>query len=62
MKKIKYYTPQQVAEIMGVHFRTVYDWIKKGKIKADQPFGERGHYHIPATEIPAYKRMEQKNE
>ncbi len=62
MKTIKYYTPKQVAEIMGVHFRTIHQWIKQGKMDADQPFGKRGRYHVPETAIPAFKRKGKKND
>lgn len=30
------YTPQEVADLMHVKLRTVYDWIKKDKLKAFQ--------------------------
>lgn len=30
----KYYTPEQVAELLQVKVTTVWTWIKKGKLKA----------------------------
>lgn len=33
MIKEKYYTVKEVAEILDVSDRTVYAWIRKGKIK-----------------------------
>jgi len=29
-----YYTPQQVAEKLQINIRTVYKWIREGKLKA----------------------------
>ncbi len=28
----KYYTPQQVAELLGVHLQTVRTWYRSGKL------------------------------
>ncbi len=33
-KGIKYYSPKEIAEMFNISDRTVYAWIKTGKIKA----------------------------
>lgn len=35
-KAIEIYTPEEVAEILHVTRRTVYGWIKSGKLKASK--------------------------
>lgn len=35
LKEIQYYTPKQVSEMFGVSDRTVYAWIRTGKIRAE---------------------------
>lgn len=34
IKNKPYYTPQEVADYLGVKVLTVYRWIKDGKLKA----------------------------
>jgi excisionase family DNA binding protein len=34
---IKYMTTQEVADLMGVHYKTVRNWIKSGILKSKQP-------------------------
>ncbi|MHB1255259.1 MAG: helix-turn-helix domain-containing protein [Dethiobacteraceae bacterium] len=29
----KYYTPEEVAEILKTHRETVYNWLRSGKLK-----------------------------
>jgi len=44
----KYYTPEQVADNLQVHLKTVYNWIKKGNLKAVKV----GHFwRISETEL-----------
>ena len=33
-KGIKYYSPKEIAEMLSISDRTVYAWIKTGKVKA----------------------------
>lgn len=33
MENYKFYTPNDIANIMGVTERTVRDWVRKGKLK-----------------------------
>ncbi len=35
-KKYEFYTPAEVADLLQVTRRTVYDWIKSGKLEAVQ--------------------------
>ena len=30
----EYYTPYEAAEIFGVTFRTIYNWTRKGRLRA----------------------------
>lgn len=43
-----YYTPQEVAEKLKLNIRTVYKWIKEGRIKAVK-IGDL--WRIPESEI-----------
>lgn len=45
--KKDYYTPQEVADLMGVKVLSVYRWIKEGRIQA----AKLGQYHIPREEL-----------
>ena len=49
-----FYTPQEYADIAGVDRRTVYRWIKEGRIQAEKPFG--GKVYIPEVEVPTFLR------
>ena len=47
-----FYTIQEFADFLGVHYNTIYNGIKKGHIfgfKVGR--GEKAHYRIPHTEI-----------
>jgi excisionase family DNA binding protein len=40
------------ARELGVHRDTVYDWIRKGRLKAvERPAVERARWRIPRSEI-----------
>lgn len=32
----KYYTPQEIAELLQINYMTVYRWIRAGKLEAYQ--------------------------
>lgn len=50
----KYYIPHQVAEMFGVKTITVWDWIRKGKLRAYRFGGKR--YRISDKQIDAFKK------
>lgn len=44
----KHYTPEDIASNLQVHLKTVYNWIKSGKLKAVKV----GHFwRISETEL-----------
>lgn len=58
MKK-QYYTPQETAELLSVHYLTVLDWIKKGRLPAlELGDGKRKIYRITIEHL---ERFNQKN-
>lgn len=52
----KYYTVEQVALILQVHWQTILQYIKSGELKA---FKLGRAYRVPATELEKFidKRM-----
>lgn len=46
---------RQAAERLGVAYRTVYRWIRTGKLEAVQPNGEHGSWRVPASALAARK-------
>lgn len=46
-EKKDYYSPQEVADLMGVKVLSVYRWIKEGRIAAVK----LGQYHIQREEL-----------
>jgi len=52
---MRFYTPKEVAEMCGVSLITVYNWIKKGRIRAES-LGKKYKKYIPETEIPTFLR------
>jgi transcriptional antiterminator len=55
-----FYTVMEVSELIGVSRRTIYDWIKSGKIEAIV-----SNYHntlIPSTEIIREERFTLRHE
>lgn len=47
-----FYTIQEFADYIGVHYNTVYNGIKRGHISAFRVGrGEKAHYRISHTEI-----------
>jgi excisionase family DNA binding protein len=49
MKLERHYSTGRAAEILGVSKRTLYGWIRQGKIEYVRL--PNGHYRIPETEI-----------
>ena len=46
------FTPQEVADKLKLNVRTIYRWIKSGKIKAKKlGESERDVWRIPASEL-----------
>lgn len=50
-----YVSVQDVAGEFGVGGRTVWVWIRTGRVKAIQPGGRKGKYRIPVEEIARLK-------
>ena len=47
---MKYYTLREAARLLGIQVRTIREWVKLGKIKAEK--AENGWYwKIPEEEI-----------
>ena len=53
MTKEKYLTARQASIICGVHYNTLLEWIKKGKLPAEK-FTKS--YFIRELDIPTYLR------
>jgi molybdopterin-binding protein len=49
MEHPKLYTPRDAAQILGVSYPALKQWIYRGKLKSLQTQG--GHHRIPETEI-----------
>ena len=49
MQRSRLHTPRDAAQILGVSYAAVKQWIYRGKIKSVQTQG--GHHRIPETEI-----------
>lgn len=47
----KYYSPQQVADLLAVRYATVLTWIKRGKLPAHR-VGRR--FRISQSDLDAY--------
>ena len=47
-----YYTIRQTSDILGVKVRTIREWIKKGKIKAEKnDYKHSNQWYISDDEI-----------
>lgn len=58
MEEIEFLTPSEMAKIMKVRRPTIYDWIRKGKLKAIRsPVAAKGPYRIPKTEVKRLHAM-----
>lgn len=49
-----YYTPKEVADTFGVKVITVWDWIRKGKLRALRLGGRL--YRLTDNQIEAFKK------
>lgn len=49
----KFFTPHEVAELFGVKVITVWDWIRKGKLRALRVGGRL--YRVSETHIARFK-------
>lgn len=49
MEHAKMYTPREAAQILGVSYPTLKQWIYNGRIKTAKTQG--GHHRVPETEI-----------
>lgn len=45
----KLYTPRDAAEVLGISYASLKQWIYQGKLKSVQTAG--GHHRIPESEI-----------
>ena len=42
----EYMTPKEASEIIGVHFQTLRNWEKEGKIEAIRTPGNKRYYNV----------------
>lgn len=49
MEHSKMYTPREAAQILGVSYPTLEQWIYSGRLKTAKTQG--GHHRVPETEI-----------
>lgn len=52
MKSDKLYSPREAAQVLGISYPTLKQWIYKGKIRTAKTAG--GHHRIPEREIDKY--------
>ena len=52
MPNAKLITPREAAQILGVSYPTLKQWIYKGKLKTVKTAG--GHHRIPESELDRY--------
>jgi molybdopterin-binding protein len=45
----KLYTPRDAAQVLGISYASLKQWIYRGKLKSVQTLG--GHHRIPESEI-----------
>jgi molybdopterin-binding protein len=45
----KLYTPRDAAQVLGISYASLKQWIYRGKVKSVQTLG--GHHRIPESEI-----------
>ena len=55
MATLEYYTVQEAARLLRVKPRTIYRWIEKGIIEAQQSM-KKGAIRIHKLDLPAYIR------
>ena len=49
MKYPKLYTPQEAAQVLGISYASLKQWIYRGRLASVKTEG--GHHRIPETEI-----------
>jgi molybdopterin-binding protein len=52
MEHPKLYTPREAAQVMGISYPSLKQWIYRGKLKTVKTQG--GHHRIPETEIDRF--------
>jgi molybdopterin-binding protein len=52
MKSDKLYSPREAAQVLGISYPTLKQWIYKGKIRTAKTAG--GHHRIPEREIDKF--------
>jgi molybdopterin-binding protein len=52
MKSDKLFSPREAAQVLGISYPTLKQWIYKGKIRTAKTAG--GHHRIPQREIDKY--------
>jgi molybdopterin-binding protein len=52
MAETKLFTPREAAQVLGISYPTLKQWIYKKKIRTIQTAG--GHHRIPETEVDKY--------
>jgi molybdopterin-binding protein len=61
MKSTKLYTPREAAQILGVSYPTLKQWVYSGKIRTAKTAG--GHHRVPEGEVDKFLyRAGQKDE
>ena len=45
----KFYTPRDAAQVLGISYSALKQWIYQGKLKSTQTAG--GHHRIPEAEV-----------
>jgi molybdopterin-binding protein len=48
----KLYTPREAAQVLGISYPTLKQWIYKNKIRTIRTVG--GHHRIPVSEVDAF--------
>ncbi len=52
MKPTKLFTPREAAQVLGISYPTLKQWIYKGKIRTAKTAG--GHHRVPEKEIDKF--------
>jgi molybdopterin-binding protein len=52
MTNDKLYSPREAAQVLGISYPTLKQWIYKGKIRTTQTAG--GHHRVPEKEIDKF--------
>ena len=52
MSESKLFTPREAAQVMGISYPTLKQWIYKKKLQTVQTAG--GHHRIPESEVDKY--------